>query len=436
MHSILNCCCVSIFQIDLCEFYFLLSEEMKLSGSNMHQISLTKWTNLATALGFREFDGKLATELIKLYESMFLPMENFTKDVTEKVKKHQRTQKFDCLGAGRKRRMMAGAGNNRRGASAVKKMMKTSVNSTFFETPTFNFDSLNTARVVNTVCRKCVCRVPPTNENELLTCRACSAIIHVPCSNLGSAPTHEWLYRDDECFLCPACVAYELSSDVMTSFGFFDYKGRFNLTEFEGMKIFIYPLSFYCVVEKWLKYIFYFPDFLEFANEFKSKFFGVKDPSNIDERTVEKEFWRLVLCSEENISVLYGADLHSKDVGSGFPVCKKRKLDETASEDSTSPQTTSSTGDNGTSRYEKSGWNLNNFPKLDQSILRHIGSNVSGMTQPWIYVGMVFSAFCWHTEDHWTPSINYLHCGSTKSWYGVPGSQAGTLYSIQKTVNF
>ena len=34
---------------------------------------------------------------------------------------------------------------------------------------------------------------------------------------------------------------------------------------------------------------------------------------------VEKEFWRLVNCIEEDVVVEYGADIHAMEFGSGFP---------------------------------------------------------------------------------------------------------------------
>lgn len=35
---------------------------------------------------------------------------------------------------------------------------------------------------------------------------------------------------------------------------------------------------------------------------------------------VEKEFWRLVSTIDEDVTVEYGADIASKEFGSGFPV--------------------------------------------------------------------------------------------------------------------
>jgi len=41
---------------------------------------------------------------------------------------------------------------------------------------------------------------------------------------------------------------------------------------------------------------------------------------------VEKEFWRLVNCIEEEVVVEYGADNPSSECGSGFPMEKTRHL--------------------------------------------------------------------------------------------------------------
>jgi len=117
-------------------------------------------------------------------------------------------------------------------------------------------------------------------------------------------------------------------------------------------------------------------------------------------------FWGL-LSQTDAPSVMYGADLHAKQHGSGFPTTKTLHLDESDK------------------KYVDCGWNLNNIAHLEDSVLRFINGDVSGMKIPWLYVGMCFSTFCWHIEDHWTASINYLHLGEPKTWYGVPGSQAG-----------
>lgn len=40
---------------------------------------------------------------------------------------------------------------------------------------------------------------------------------------------------------------------------------------------------------------------------------------------VEREFWRLVSSIEEDVTVEYGADIHSKEFGSGFPMNNGKK---------------------------------------------------------------------------------------------------------------
>lgn len=122
----------------------------------------------------------------------------------------------------------------------------------------------------------------------------------------------------------------------------------------------------------------------------------------VSEDDVEREFWRLVHSQNEEIEVEYGADVHSTTHGSALPTQETHPL----------------------SPYSRDKWNLNNLPILPGSLLQYIKSDISGMTVPWIYVGMMFSTFCWHNEDHYTYSINYQHWGETKTWYGIPGEDA------------
>ncbi|KAL7424409.1 hypothetical protein Q5752_000091 [Cryptotrichosporon argae] len=132
--------------------------------------------------------------------------------------------------------------------------------------------------------------------------------------------------------------------------------------------------------------------------------------SCVSETDVEREFWRLVDSPDETVEIEYGADVHSTTHGSAAPTMETHPLDP----------------------YAKDGWNLNNMPIVRDSVLRYIKSDISGMTVPWIYVGMLFSAFCWHNEDHYTYSVNYMFWGETKTWYGVPGNDAGKFEAAMK----
>eukprot|EP00249_Psilotum_nudum_P024703 c29269_g2_i1 orf=563-4357(-) len=167
--------------------------------------------------------------------------------------------------------------------------------------------------------------------------------------------------------------------------------------------------------------------FEKYANLFKEEYFGIREVNQNAERLsisgnlkkrwepsveeIEGEYWRIVEQATEQIEVLYGADIETADFGSGFPIAKP----------GTEP-----------SPYEKSGWNLNNIARLPGSVLAFEEGNISGVLVPWLYVGMCFSSFCWHVEDHHFYSLNYMHWGSPKVWYGVPNCAADKLEEAMK----
>nr|DAD36799.1 TPA_asm: hypothetical protein HUJ06_007440 [Nelumbo nucifera] len=169
--------------------------------------------------------------------------------------------------------------------------------------------------------------------------------------------------------------------------------------------------------------------FQKYADDFKMQYFHNNDESTDvggnqtvlqkklepSVQDIESEYWRMVEKPTEEIEVLYGADLETGVFGSGF---LKRS----------SPMMCS----NSDEKYLTSGWNLNNFPRLPGSVLSFENSDISGVLVPWLYVGMCFSSFCWHVEDHHLYSLNYMHWGAPKMWYGVPGRDALKLEMAMK----
>uniref|UniRef100_A0A673HE25 [histone H3]-trimethyl-L-lysine(4) demethylase n=1 Tax=Sinocyclocheilus rhinocerous TaxID=307959 RepID=A0A673HE25_9TELE len=225
------------------------------------------------------------------------------------------------------------------------------------------------------VCRMCG---RGDEDEKLLLCDGCDDNYHTFCliPPLTDPPKGNWR--------CPKCVAEECKKPA-EAFGFEQATREYTLQSFGEM-----------------------------ADTFKADYFNMP-VHMVPTELVEKEFWRLVSSIEEDVTVEYGADIHSKEFGSGFPVDNgKRHLSDEEEE------------------YAHSGWNLNVMPVLEQSVLCHINADISGMKVPWLYVGMVFSAFCWHIEDHWSYSINYLHWGEPKTWYGVPSSAAEKLEEVMK----
>ncbi|XP_064606539.1 lysine-specific demethylase 5A-like isoform X1 [Liolophura sinensis] len=214
-------------------------------------------------------------------------------------------------------------------------------------------------------------------EEFMLLCDGCDDAFHTYClvPPMPDIPKGDWR--------CPECIK-KACSKPQDPYGFEQSTKEYSLQSFGEM-----------------------------ADQFKSEYFNMP-VHMVPCEMVEKEFWRLVNCIEEDVSVQYGADIHASECGSGFPTKKTRDLFPDDEE------------------YINSGWNLNNLPVLEQSVLCHINADISGMKVPWCYVGMCFSSFCWHNEDHWSYSINYLHWGEPKTWYGVPGDSADKFESVMK----
>ncbi|KAJ1391929.1 Zinc finger C2H2-type [Sesbania bispinosa] len=72
----------------------------------------------------------------------------------------------------------------------------------------------------------------------------------------------------------------------------------------------------------------------------------------------------------------------------------------------------------------ETAWNMRAVSRANGSLLRFMKEEIPGVTSPMVYVAMLFSWFAWHVEDHDLHSLNYLHMGAPKTWYGVPRDAA------------
>jgi len=137
-------------------------------------------------------------------------------------------------------------------------------------------------------------------------------------------------------------------------------------------------------------------------SEFKKKaenYAGIMQRSGLNVHRVadvEKHYWKIVSGMSNPTTVEYGSDIPSSRVGSGF------RLD------------------------EKSTWNLCRISRESSSPLSLL-EDIDGVNVPWVYCGMLFSSFCWHCEDNYLPSINYLHKGCPKVWYCVASKDSTKL---------
>ncbi|KAG9452471.1 hypothetical protein H6P81_005375 [Aristolochia fimbriata] len=135
-----------------------------------------------------------------------------------------------------------------------------------------------------------------------------------------------------------------------------------------------------------------FRDFEKMANKVFARRYS--SAGCLPAKYMEEEFWHEI-ASGKTESVEYACDIE----GSAF---------------SSSPN----------DPLGQSKWNLKTLSRLPKSVLRLLESGIPGVTDPMLYIGMLFSMFAWHVEDHYLYSINYHHCGASKTWYGIPGHAA------------
>ncbi|XP_061360879.1 lysine-specific demethylase REF6 [Gastrolobium bilobum] len=114
----------------------------------------------------------------------------------------------------------------------------------------------------------------------------------------------------------------------------------------------------------------------------------------------ETLFWKATV--DKPFSVEYANDMP----GSAFAAAKCR--------DSGDPPAT----------LADTAWNMRGVSRANGSLLRFMKEEIPGVTSPMVYVAMLFSWFAWHVEDHDLHSLNYLHMGAGKTWYGVPRDAA------------
>lgn len=289
----------------------------------------------------------------------------------------------------------------------------------------------------------------------MLVCNGCNTEYHSFCLNLHRKVDGDWY--------CDVCVAETIADEkdenkTKMNFGF-DKGQEYTVTQYR-----------------------------EKADAWQRAYFEERNISqhDLDDAYLEQEYWKILRSPvyEQCIEIEYGSDVDSGVNGSGFPQVqilsknvrlatkrldqlrllkrsypgsfvfnKDQKDDDKISYHTQGTDTGKSDVDTlflhglphdlpdrkaseqlriDIQRYAEDAWNLNNLPKLKGSLLRHVDQDIKGVMVPWIYMGMMFSTFCWHIEDHNFYSMSYLHCGAPKIWYGVPCDQGQKFEAIMK----
>lgn len=131
---------------------------------------------------------------------------------------------------------------------------------------------------------------------------------------------------------------------------------------------------------------------------------------------VETLYWKAN--GDRPFSVEYANDMP----GSAFPPMREKKTGEVVS--------------GGATNVGDTAWNMRGVARANGSLLRFMKEDIPGVTSPMVYVAMLFSWFAWHVEDHDLHSLNYLHFGAGKTWYGVPRDAAAAFEEVIRVHGF
>lgn len=145
-----------------------------------------------------------------------------------------------------------------------------------------------------------------------------------------------------------------------------------------------------------------FQQFEAKAKNFEKSYFKKSSKKGLSALEIETLYWKASV--DKPFQVEYANDMP----GSAFVPVNTKKWRE-AGEGVTLGET---------------AWNMRGVSRAEGSLLKFMKQEIQGVTSPMVYIAMMFSWFAWHVEDHDLHSLNYLHMGAGKTWYGVPREAA------------
>ncbi|KAA8539296.1 hypothetical protein F0562_025988 [Nyssa sinensis] len=139
--------------------------------------------------------------------------------------------------------------------------------------------------------------------------------------------------------------------------------------------------------------------------------------------------------SVENKDATKSSPNYSVQTSKGYTCSPTMSSDQQSSRFSTQKSSNAGNEMEGTAGWKLSNspWNLQVIARSPGSLTRFMPDDIPGVTSPMIYIGMLFSWFAWHVEDHELHSLNFLHTGSPKTWYAVPGDFAFAFEEVIRT---